>query len=79
MWMFVESLLILHNILQSISDDPFEIDRFNGKEEEDLAPPDEQESVLVQAARGWNQMSEDVLYQIWIARWKALLHLYLEP
>jgi len=67
MWMFVESLLILHNILQSIGDDPFETDGFNGQEEEDLAPPDEQEDVLVQAARGQNRMSEDALYQTGIA------------
>ena len=74
--MFIESLLILHNILQGIGNDPFEIDRFNGQEEDDPAPPDEQEDVLVQAMRGRNGMSEDVLYQTGIAQRKALLHLY---
>jgi len=76
MWMFVESLLILHNILQEFGDDPYDIEKFNGQEEDDLCPPNEAENVLVVGARGRNHMTENVLYQTGLVRRKELLNFF---
>ena len=76
MWMFVESLLILHNILQEFGDDPYDIEGFNGQEEDDPSPPNEAESVLVDGARGRNRISENVLYQTGLVRRKGLLNFF---
>jgi len=76
MWMFVESLLILHNILQEFGDDPYDIEGFNREEEEDPSPPNEAENVLVGGARGHNHMTENVLYQTGLVRRKELLNFF---
>ena len=68
-WQFVESLLIVHNILQEFGDDPFTIEGFNGNEDED---------VLVHGARGQNRLSEDALYQTGIVWRQSLVELFHE-
>ena len=77
-WQFVESLLILHNILQEFGDDPFTIEGFNGNEDDDPSPPNEDEDVLVHGARGHSRLSENALYQTGIVQRKSLVELFHE-
>jgi hypothetical protein len=76
MWRFIESLMILHNILVEFGDDPEEIEGFNGQENE-TADEEQREDSWVRRARGRTRMSETILYQTGLLRRKLLMqHMY---
>jgi len=61
MWETVEALLIVHNILTGLGDNPHEIQGFNGEEDADPNPDEAPEDDLVQNSLGRMRMTENEL------------------
>jgi len=74
MWETVEVLLIIHNILTELGDNPYEIQGFNGEEDLDPIPDEAAEDILVSDATGHTCMTEDGLYCSGLLQRKHLLN-----
>jgi hypothetical protein len=72
-YQFVESLLILHNILEELSDDPDMIDGFNGVEDDALAMQLER---LDRRDANGDEHSSDDMFRMGVLRRKTLMALW---
>jgi hypothetical protein len=75
MWGFIEAPLVIHNILTEYGDDPYEIEGFNGQEDEDNLQPDVADDDWVCGTRGQTYMNATRLYETRVEHRKQLMNL----
>ncbi|KAI5116368.1 hypothetical protein M0805_008186 [Coniferiporia weirii] len=79
MYCLIEALMVVHNILQDLGNDPMEIDSYNGEVGQDLFTGEGDNcNANVQCATQINNMSDCMLYRTGLYRRKQLLNLMYE-